>query len=699
MDIDLLKSSMSREVYESLKERGIISLNDPQKKAIAAGLLLGKNILVASPTASGKTLIAELAIMRAVGGGRKAVYIAPMRALAGEKYEEFKRHYPYLKVALSIGDLDSLDHWLSNYDIIFASTEKFDSLVRHGADWLGSVGCIVIDEVHMLDDVGRGPTLEILITKLRRECSDAQIVSLSATVGNPMELAQWLGAGLVESSYRPVMLEKGILLGDTIYYRDGGAKLKGRSKLPETRLVEDTVSSGKQAIIFYSTKRSAEAGAERIRQAVSTLLSDYDRAALADAAQRITAAIHPPTAKCEKLAGLIRHGVAFHHAGLVNEQRKIVEDSFREYKIKTICATTTLGYGVNLPAHTVLVRDTTRFGAGWGERIGVNEITQLMGRAGRPAYDTSGRALLIAKTKGDIQKLYERYIDAELEPVESKLGVLPALRSHVLAFISGEFLHTKESMLLFFMETFYGYQFGSTGEMNEIIDAILGELVEWEFVVKEGSVYRPTRLGKRVSELYIDPLTGRRMVLFLSEKRQKEEIGDLFMITNTVEMRPYIRATREVEDRFQAYGAEVQAGLLEDASDPLGAFATAVMLHDWIDELGESEIMKKYGTTPGALNSKITNAIWLLYSAIELAKIARADRMGLMEINVRMRYGIKKELVDLVRLRGIGRVRARALYDGGIRSVSELRKKESAQALHRILGKEIAESVLAQVQG
>ena len=200
MKIIELQGKLPEEVIESFKKRGIAELTPPQALAVEYGLLEGRDFVVAAPTASGKTLIAEMAMLRSVMRGRKkAIYVAPMRALVSEKYHEFKEAYPEIKVAMSIGDLDSLDSWLHEYQIVLASTEKLDSLIRHGAEWLDSVGCIVFDEVHMLDDSTRGPTLEILMTRLKRIAKDSQIIALSATVGNAKELAEWLGSELIES--------------------------------------------------------------------------------------------------------------------------------------------------------------------------------------------------------------------------------------------------------------------------------------------------------------------------------------------------------------------------------------------------------------------------------------------------------------------------------------------------------------------
>ena len=204
------------DIVKVYQDNGIEHLRSAQRKAIAAGLLERKNILVCTPTASGKTLIGELAAVHAITEGRgKAVYIVPLKALAQEKYKDFKKRYAGLfRIALSIGDIDSAESRLADYDIIICTSEKLDSLIRHRAAWMRQVSVLIIDEIHLLNDPSRGPTLEILITIMRELVKGVQIVGLSATIGNPKELAEWLGAELIVDDWRPVRLEKGI-------YHDG----------------------------------------------------------------------------------------------------------------------------------------------------------------------------------------------------------------------------------------------------------------------------------------------------------------------------------------------------------------------------------------------------------------------------------------------------------------------------------------------
>ena len=192
-----------------LDKKGIKDLRPAQEKAIAAGLFDGNNLLVCTPTASGKTLVGELGMLWHVKREPvMAIYVVPLRALASEKYKAFTKSYPELQIAQTSGDMDSDDAYLHRFDIIITTSEKLDSLLRHRAPWLSKVRCVVIDEIHLLNDHSRGPTLEILITLLKSR--PIQLIGLSATIGNEEELAQWLNAKLVHDTWRPVKLEKGI---------------------------------------------------------------------------------------------------------------------------------------------------------------------------------------------------------------------------------------------------------------------------------------------------------------------------------------------------------------------------------------------------------------------------------------------------------------------------------------------------------
>jgi|SRR3989338_1091778 len=219
MELSALKDSLPEKLYGIL-EKEIKELRPSQEKSVNAGLLKGKSLLVCTPTASGKTLIGELAAMKYILEGKgKAVYIAPLKALASEKYKEFKRKYGNIaKIAISIGDIDSSDSYLAEYDLIITTSEKLDSLLRHSSPWVAKISVVIVDEIHLLNDSGRGPTLEVIITILKSILKEGQFIGLSATIGNPEELAAWMNAELVVDEWRPVKLYKGIYFNGEVEF-------------------------------------------------------------------------------------------------------------------------------------------------------------------------------------------------------------------------------------------------------------------------------------------------------------------------------------------------------------------------------------------------------------------------------------------------------------------------------------------------
>ncbi|HIJ11478.1 TPA: DEAD/DEAH box helicase [Candidatus Woesearchaeota archaeon] len=206
MDIGKLAlPAFFREKYAKFKR-----LTPIQTKAVQAGLLNEKSLLICAPTASGKTLIATMALANTLGKG-KTLYLSPLKALANEKYKEYKAllEETAYNVAMSTGDIDSDSPYLAKNDLLVLTNEKLDSLLRHKVSWLADVKTVVIDEIHLLNDPSRGPTLEIVLTLLK-DLISPQFIGLSATIGNPSMLAEWLGAELVQDSWRPVELKKGI---------------------------------------------------------------------------------------------------------------------------------------------------------------------------------------------------------------------------------------------------------------------------------------------------------------------------------------------------------------------------------------------------------------------------------------------------------------------------------------------------------
>src|SRR6056297_314993 len=264
------------EFVEYLQAEGIEELYPPQAEAVEAGVTAGENVVASVPTASGKTLIAQLGMLSTIERGGRALYIVPLRALASEKKAEFEAFEEFdVSVGVSTGNYEASGEWLAEKDIVVATSEKVDSLVRNGAPWIEDVDCVVSDEVHLIDDASRGPTLEVTLAKLRQLNPSLQTVALSATVGNADEIADWLDAELVDSTWRPIDLKKGVHYGDALHLDDGTQReLPTRKNEKQTAaIVRDTLEDGGSSLVFVNSRRNAEAAAGRLADVVEPSLS------------------------------------------------------------------------------------------------------------------------------------------------------------------------------------------------------------------------------------------------------------------------------------------------------------------------------------------------------------------------------------------------------------------------------------------
>jgi helicase len=348
--VKISELSIDKQVIELLSKEGLDELYPPQQHAIEAGVLGGKNLVLASPTASGKTLVAELCILQHVLEHRgKAIYLAPLRALASEKFKEFQRYSAikkpngdHVRAGISTGDYDSSDPWLGRYDIILCTNEKADSLLRHKAPWMSELTLVVADEIHLLTEQQRGPTLEVVLTRLTEINPNIQVLALSATVRNAEEVGSWLKAGSVTTDWRPVPLREGIYHDNQVQFRDGASRaILSGTKTPSLDIALDVLSTGGQALIFTETRRSAVEMGRKASVAVKSRLSKPEERALSTISERILST-GEKTRLSEALAMQVAGGAGFHHAGLAGIHRGIVEDAFREGRIKVLAATPTL---------------------------------------------------------------------------------------------------------------------------------------------------------------------------------------------------------------------------------------------------------------------------------------------------------------------------------------------------------------------
>ncbi len=684
---------LSNDIIEGLVRRGINALTPPQEEAVGAGLFNGRNIVVAAPTASGKTLIAELALLKAWLEGRKAIYTTPLKSLASEKAEEF-RYWTRLglKVGISTGDYDEPGEWLGKYDAIVSTYERLDSILRLKPSWLPEVGVMVIDEFHMLRDSERGPIIELLTVRALR--MGVQVIGLSATIGNPDELAEWLGGSLVVSNWRPVKLIEGFYSRrrGSILFQDGREEIV-KGKITQ-HVVREAVEGDYQVLIFIHARSRAESTAKSLAKWLkSTTLSGRE------AVEKLKNSNAPRSEK-DALKDLLLKGIAFHHAGLSLDSRTVVEEAFRSGLIRAIVATPTLAAGINLPARRVLIY-TKRYEGGYMRPITISEYKQMAGRAGRPQFDPYGEAVIADAPNVDYAM---RFIEGDPEDVQSALMNERALRIHVLALIASKDVRNRKELRHFLRRTLAYRQLGSqTGERAS--EYIIKKLIDMDMITVIGDVIKPTRLGLYVSRLYIDPVTA---IMFLEALSKEGKKGDLYYLVLAA-MTPDFSRVRVVKYRELEEEANIY---LEDGKIPppmrgvsyydwLRAYKVGRVLNAWIQEVSEDRIIDEFKVGAGDLRSYVETAEWITYSGSKVceAKSLREHSLTLAKLSLRIKHGVKDELLDLVRIKGIGRKRARSLYEMGIKSVEELAKTDPSK-LSKLpsFGDLVAKNVIAEAK-
>jgi len=717
----LLGMNLPKYVIDNLKKNNIVELNPPQEKAISLGVLTGQSLIVSTPTASGKTLIATLAISKLFTDSKgKAIYIVPLKALANEKYNYFKEFFNSQKinVGISTGDFDSKSPQLADKDLIIATVERVDSLLRHNVPWLSQVKLVIADEIHLLNDRSRGPTLEVALTRLK-EIIDFQFLGLSATIKNSEELAAWLNCKVINSEYRPVELEEGILYNNEIEFystkKDKSEFQRGSNFLKEGcrsqkiikefnsglfDLIKDTLKKDKQALVFVRSRRSGESTAKKSTKISQSFLNKKESEKLMQMSLKAENVLSTPTAQCKNLSYCLKSGVAFHHAGLLNEQKRIIETAFREGLIKIIFATPTLAMGVSLPAYRVIIQDLRRYSNYGLNFIPVLEYKQFAGRAGRPEHHMTGESICIAKDLKMKEEIKKRYIFGDVENIYSKLAVEPILRTHILSLIATHSVSSQAELLDFFSKTFYAYQYRNLSKIETHLENIINNLTEYGFI-KQGKELEADFLGKRVSELYIDPYTAQYLLSNLEPHKdhQIHEIGLLKLLCDSIEMKPLLslkKADYAYLEGLLEGSEQVLLGTIPKEWDYnyeqfLRSFKTALAIHEWINEQGEDKLMQTYGVSPGSLRVKSEILNWLLYACKEFCSIKKWNNLysQIELLRIRLKYGVKAELLPLLKFRGIGRVRARKLFDKNIKNSQDLLNC-SFERLKTIVGKQTA---------
>jgi len=688
------------------------SLYPIQELAVEAGALEGANVLLSAPTASGKTLVPLVVMLQEMEKRLgKVLYMVPLRALAYEKYLEFKFASKVIRpngkrcrVGISTGDYDSTAESLKYNDVIICTFEKTDSIIRHKPSWLRDVSTVVFDEIHLLYSSDRGPVVEMLVASTGKLLPGAQKIALSATVSNDEEIASWVGCKLVKSDWRPVPLHEGV-------YFNGRMVLAGQEERVESRfgdelmdLTDHATSQGGQILFFTPTRRQAVSLATKVAPVASLSRHPPQVKELEKIADSIVR-VEDNSALGTQLSSLVRRGVAFHHAGLPSSQRRLVEDGFRRGFIVALTATPTLAAGVNLPARYVCVTSVHRYSAGFGPReISVMEYKQMAGRAGRPQFDDFGVALIRTGSEGDADYLQENYIRSSAEPIRSMLGQSDFFSSAVLSSVTSGIATSLEQVHDLFSTTLLSRQRG-TKYVDWRVRQSIRYLTDIGALEPATNGVRATRLGRRISELYVLPETAATIIERISKlSGEPTDITLLHLVVGTQDMNPILVSSQRdyvtVGDFLEAHSHELFPS--DSESSAFDQAKTVMALKMWVEESPFDAIHDKLGVEPGDLHAIVEKATWLLYAASELAIFAgrRGFSAPLTRMTRRSKQGVKSELLDLVSLPGIGRVRARSLFKAGVKSRSDV-ARASVERLSKVpgIGPKIALSIKKQTGG
>ena len=723
-------------VIDFLKSEGYEELFEPQEQSVKAGLFdEKKNFLITIPTASGKTLIAMLAILSHLSKHKtKVVYLTPLRALTSEKFEEFKKLEKLnlgrkIKVALSTGDSKEKKEKLEDADVIFLTNESMDANMAFQKDWIYDIGLVVSDEIHLIGDNTRGPTLEIILTRFKSGFigkNPPKIIGLSATISNSDELADWLNCELVESTFRRVPLSEAVYSRHIITNQDreetegNFAKNRQESRHPKAwiGLGLDTVAEKHQCLIFAMTRKNAVAWAKEAGLDVVKELKPNQKKEL----EKISKKILPKedydnTKLTSELAKTVKNGTAFHHAGLDQRCRTIIENAFKNRHIKLLTATPTLAAGVNLPARRVVIPSVMRYTNNGLEKISILEYKQMCGRAGRPQYDDMGESIIIAKGYPD--EILEHYVDGEPEPLESKtLDEDSSLRINLLGFIytASKFNPTSyEKIIKFFSQTFAAYQLSDDSVLEKKITKQLETLKEYGMITDENG-FEPTKFGIRIFYLRIDPETAFDMTGYIEDylRGTKHTFGILYMITNLHEF----YSQYPIPDKYQ--------GDMDDLIDPNEklyrnqefsreyCFKSLLILYKWIDAMTYQDMSDHFDAEPGDIFYIKENAKNLVYIFIEIIKFWRdyakenkqkkivSEYQSLIDesdlLKLQIQHGVPEKYLELVKIKQIGRVRAQILYKNGFKNRLDL-EKAKIEKLAKIdkIGLTIANNIKAEL--
>ncbi|WP_400255808.1 DEAD/DEAH box helicase [Methanobrevibacter smithii] len=650
----------------------INEFNPAQKAVIESGYLEDKsNYIISIPTASGKTVLGILPALKTILNGGKAIYAAPLLSIQNEKVKEFKAFEEH---GIKVGKHPS------NSDLSVMVFESFDALTRFSWNVLREVDTLIIDEFHMIGEYSRGPTLESAITRAKIINPSLRIIALSATLKNIDEIEQWLGGKTVEHNYRPVPLNKEVLDAEMFNTKNKNDVI--------VKIVEKAIEDNSQALSFVSTRRFTESLATYVAKKIDKKTTKEQKQKFKQVADKLLEVPKKkgslPTTTCLKLAEAAEKGVVFHHAGLFNEQKEIIEDEFRKGNILMITATPSLMYGVNLPSKYVVIRDHTRWTSNGPASIPVFDYEQMSGRAGRPQYDDVGYSYLVAKTMDEAFDLEARYVNGEIELTNSKLiDNKDAIYKQIIAQIASSLSKNLDDLNDFFGKTLYGFQMKNNPSMSMFAqDSLNWELESaLEFLLQNGIIratpegLKTTDFGNLIAKSNYAVETAVKIKEYVSTMEKLNPAEMIYALAETPDLPLISFKGRKSKDPVRDKLSE--CGLF--AVDIGNPEATAVSLIEWIDERNEYEIENAYNVYSASTRRSAYEASRLVkFAKNTLEVLGNYSNLKDMDyLSARLYYGVKEDIIPLVvGVKRLGRKRARLLMKTFGDNLSEASEKD-----------------------
>lgn len=650
----------------------IKKFNPAQKAVIESGYLEDKsNYIISIPTASGKTVLGILPALKTILNGEKAIYAAPLLSIQNEKVKEFKAFEEH---GIKVGKHPS------NSDLSVMVFESFDALTRFSWNVLREVDTLIIDEFHMIGEYSRGPTLESAITRAKIINPSLRIIALSATLKNIDEIEQWLGGKTVEHNYRPVPLNKEVLDAEMFNTKNKNDVI--------VKIVEKAIEDNSQALSFVSTRRFTESLATYVAKKIDKKTTNEQKQKFKQVADKLLEVPKKkgslPTTTCLKLAEAAEKGVVFHHAGLFNEQKEIIEDEFRKGNILMITATPSLMYGVNLPSKYVVIRDHTRWTSNGPASIPVFDYEQMSGRAGRPQYDDVGYSYLVAKTMDEAFDLEARYVNGEIELTNSKLiDNKDAIYKQIIAQIASSLSKNLDDLNDFFGKTLYGFQMKNNPSMSMFAqDSLNWELESaLEFLLQNGIIratpegLKTTDFGNLIAKSNYAVETAVKIKEYVSTMEKLNPAEMIYALAETPDLPLISFKGRKSKDPVRDKLSE--CGLF--AVDIGNPEATAVSLIEWIDERNEYEIENAYNVYSASTRRSAYEASRLVkFAKNTLEVLGNYSNLKDMDyLSARLYYGVKEDIIPLVvGVKRLGRKRARLLMKTFGDNLSEASEKD-----------------------